>query len=213
MCPFLCCTVRAINPAVLRRLNRTSLTQAYKLAIRVVDRDRGVHDFGRNCGAGEKMREGDLRESRRDCQVFTTVLSGTLTENSLDPTQVPPVDSMHWARIVGFVGSSKEERALGKSGLEFRDEGGGAGNSLIRKDCETRRFWTPSGLHRPEWGRSRVCKSMNKWSGRRDSNSRPLAPQASALPGCATARTFPVYTPAVPARPRRIPAGAYQFWG
>lgn len=27
------------------------------------------------------------------------------------------------------------------------------------------------------------------WSGRRDSNSRPLAPHASALPGCATPRT------------------------
>src|SRR5690606_33445501 len=26
------------------------------------------------------------------------------------------------------------------------------------------------------------------WSGRRDSNSRPLAPHASALPGCATPR-------------------------
>ena len=28
----------------------------------------------------------------------------------------------------------------------------------------------------------------NYWSGRRDSNSRPLAPHASALPGCATPR-------------------------
>src|SRR5438876_10223119 len=28
------------------------------------------------------------------------------------------------------------------------------------------------------------------WSGRRDLNPRPLAPQASALPGCATPRTF-----------------------
>ena len=28
------------------------------------------------------------------------------------------------------------------------------------------------------------------WSGRRDSNSRPLAPQASALPGCATPRSY-----------------------
>src|SRR5208283_436628 len=31
--------------------------------------------------------------------------------------------------------------------------------------------------------------SLGKWSGRRDSNSRPLAPHASALPGYATART------------------------
>ena len=30
--------------------------------------------------------------------------------------------------------------------------------------------------------------ALNKWSGRRDSNSRPLAPHASALPGCATPR-------------------------
>src|ERR1700675_4863604 len=30
---------------------------------------------------------------------------------------------------------------------------------------------------------------FEKWSGRRDSNSRPLAPHASALPGCATSRT------------------------
>src|SRR5690606_36534408 len=29
------------------------------------------------------------------------------------------------------------------------------------------------------------------WSGRRDSNSRPLAPHASALPGCATPRHKP----------------------
>ena len=28
------------------------------------------------------------------------------------------------------------------------------------------------------------------WSGRRDSNSRPLAPHASALPGCATSRLW-----------------------
>src|SRR5271157_1499081 len=31
--------------------------------------------------------------------------------------------------------------------------------------------------------------AYRKWSGRRDSNSRPLAPHASALPGYATART------------------------
>src|ERR1017187_492603 len=32
--------------------------------------------------------------------------------------------------------------------------------------------------------------SSESWSGRRDSNSRPLAPHASALPGCATSRTL-----------------------
>src|ERR1039458_2500745 len=34
-----------------------------------------------------------------------------------------------------------------------------------------------------------LCAS-EKWSGRRDSNSRPLAPHASALPCCATSRTL-----------------------
>ena len=33
----------------------------------------------------------------------------------------------------------------------------------------------------------------NNWSGRRDSNSRPLAPHASALPGCATPRQVDEY--------------------
>ena len=32
------------------------------------------------------------------------------------------------------------------------------------------------------------------WSGRRDSNSRPSAPKADALPGCATPRTLLIYT-------------------
>ena len=32
------------------------------------------------------------------------------------------------------------------------------------------------------------CAGRMKWSGRGDSNSRPLAPEASALPGCATPR-------------------------
>lgn len=31
-------------------------------------------------------------------------------------------------------------------------------------------------------------KPRNNWSGRRDLNSRPLAPQANALPDCATSR-------------------------
>src|SRR2546426_1935833 len=33
-------------------------------------------------------------------------------------------------------------------------------------------------------------KNSEGWSGRRDLNPRPLAPQASALPGCATPRTI-----------------------
>ena len=37
--------------------------------------------------------------------------------------------------------------------------------------------------------RGDISGKTSKWSGRRDSNSRPLAPHASALPGYATART------------------------
>src|SRR2546423_15368474 len=36
-----------------------------------------------------------------------------------------------------------------------------------------------------------------QWSGWRDSNSRPLAPHASALPGCATPRRRADYTAAI----------------
>src|SRR6218665_583102 len=37
-------------------------------------------------------------------------------------------------------------------------------------------------------------KAFRRWSERRDSNSRPPAPQADALPGCATLRWPPFYT-------------------
>lgn len=40
------------------------------------------------------------------------------------------------------------------------------------------------------WEKGRPVGLRVEWSGWRDSNSRPLAPQASALPGCATARTL-----------------------
>ncbi len=33
-----------------------------------------------------------------------------------------------------------------------------------------------------------ITQHFGDWSGRRDLNPRPLAPQASALPGCATPR-------------------------
>src|SRR5208337_101058 len=39
----------------------------------------------------------------------------------------------------------------------------------------------------------------SNWAGRRDLNSRPLAPQASALPGCATSRWKPEPTPGIAA--------------
>ena len=32
--------------------------------------------------------------------------------------------------------------------------------------------------------------AAKKWSGRADLNRRPLAPEASALPGCATSRIY-----------------------
>tara|TARA_Y100001970_G_scaffold175299_1_gene213823 strand:+ start:721 stop:864 length:144 start_codon:yes stop_codon:yes gene_type:complete len=36
----------------------------------------------------------------------------------------------------------------------------------------------------------KVGKESIKWSERRDLNPRPLVPQTSALPGCATLRSF-----------------------
>jgi hypothetical protein len=47
-------------------------------------------------------------------------------------------------------------------------------------------------------------------SGRQDSNLRPLAPHTSALPGCATTRTFKCATPALRRDATRIliPNGA-----
>src|SRR5215467_14470285 len=39
---------------------------------------------------------------------------------------------------------------------------------------------------------------MIRWSGRRDSNSRPPAPHAGTLPGCATPRDVEVYQRAEP---------------
>lgn len=54
-------------------------------------------------------------------------------------------------------------------------------------------FNTKDPLDRSTFASTRLCASpplpSKKWSGRRDSNSRPLAPHASALPGYATART------------------------
>src|SRR5690554_3257633 len=43
-------------------------------------------------------------------------------------------------------------------------------------------YYTQSGQARARWTVSRF------WSGRRDSNSRPPAPKAGALPSCATPR-------------------------
>jgi hypothetical protein len=38
------------------------------------------------------------------------------------------------------------------------------------------------------WNQPTLWRCAEKWSERRDSNSRPSAPKADALPGCATLR-------------------------
>ena len=64
-----------------------------------------------------------------------------------------------------------------------------------RAGCETTRHLRRS----PAWLKRKQAKSLvrtgpfDAWSGWRDSNSRPLAPHASALPGCATPRSDGLY--------------------
>ncbi len=72
-----------------------------------------------------------------------------------------------------------------------------------------------------------VIMESKKWSGRKDLNLRPLPPQGSALPGCATPRqnvyrqTFgidhPRITPLLRRREGRVPSGhqgeALRRWG
>src|SRR5690606_23292791 len=48
---------------------------------------------------------------------------------------------------------------------------------------------TPFNIHDPLRGRDSLVSPCFYWSERRDSNPRPLDPQSSALPGCATLRT------------------------
>ena len=43
-------------------------------------------------------------------------------------------------------------------------------------------------------GFKNFAPAFKNWSGWRDSNSRPTAPKAVALPGCATPRNLPVGT-------------------
>src|SRR5712692_6220971 len=65
--------------------------------------------------------------------------------------------------------------------------------ALLAANAEAR---TAPGLRRDELGKTKGRDSLNNineitaqnWSGRLDLNQRPLAPQASALPGCATPR-------------------------
>lgn len=54
---------------------------------------------------------------------------------------------------------------------------------------------------------ARACK-LRKWSGRRDLNPRPSAPQADALPDCATPRRLPLASPRLSLRGLRIIPGS-----
>src|SRR5712672_2452223 len=47
---------------------------------------------------------------------------------------------------------------------------------------------TPTGTPKPKQQIGKYVSACFNWSGRQDSNLRPLAPHASALPGCATPR-------------------------
>src|ERR1019366_6272089 len=49
-----------------------------------------------------------------------------------------------------------------------------------------------------------IIQIFLNWSGRRDSNSRPSAPKADALPGCATPRLFSLYLERGFSSPRQI---------
>src|SRR5688572_7591890 len=57
------------------------------------------------------------------------------------------------------------------------DPNSGSGGILIGNECDP-------------LVRKRVNDQLKNWSGWRDSNPRSLDPQSSALPGCATSRTF-----------------------
>ena len=59
--------------------------------------------------------------------------------------------------------------------------------------CDRRLCWMTGARRRnPERNEGPRRDKKEDWSGRRDLNSRPLAPQASALPGCATSRRNPL---------------------
>ncbi len=65
--------------------------------------------------------------------------------------------------------------------------GGHRGMGLLARRFSSQQLETGRGN-----GQGRRLYEVNEWSGRRDLNSRPLAPQASALPGCATSRWNPL---------------------
>ena len=55
----------------------------------------------------------------------------------------------------------------------------------------TRRWFRINTIRAPQWRRQllgEIERRIGEWSGRRDSNPRPSAPKADALPGCATPR-------------------------
>src|ERR1700719_4585174 len=57
--------------------------------------------------------------------------------------------------------------------------------TLLREISEPFEKWTTARTTR------QISMPLEYWSGRQDSNLRPLAPHASALPGCATPRPRP----------------------
>src|ERR1700744_2260952 len=59
-------------------------------------------------------------------------------------------------------------------------------------------------IMRSLYGRHTVVATADTWSGRQDSNLRPSAPKADALPGCATPRRTTRYTLAVRPSTQRV---------
>src|SRR5580658_6441061 len=97
------------------------------------------------------------------------------------------------AAVHGYISS---ETSLGSSPRTSSDVGRGGG-ALRWSSCQRRRT---SLVQRIGGERTEVGAAMNpegmlegNWSGRRDLNPGPPAPQAGALPVCATARLLLLY--------------------
>ena len=60
---------------------------------------------------------------------------------------------------------------------------------LLKKKYPDKKYFF-TGIKKPAF----ACKLRRAKSGRLDSNQRPLAPHASALPGCATSRMIQPYS-------------------
>ena len=70
----------------------------------------------------------------------------------------------------------------------FRDLMVHWGKPLPKWLCDSSPAQPARGCRRSIAGQARHCVNFKKWSGRQDSNLRPSAPKADALPGCATPR-------------------------